>query len=68
MLLNVPMLLIKSLQAASALLAAAFCLNCLALPLAGQETGASQPDPLEYVQSVSAMTGRPIFAVAGQST
>ncbi|MEE2827457.1 MAG: hypothetical protein VYE64_12595 [Planctomycetota bacterium] len=62
------MLLIKSLQVASPLLAAITSLTCLALPLAGQEAGASQPDPLEYVQSVSAMTGRPIFAVAGQST
>lgn len=62
------MLLIRNFQVASARLASIACFLCLPLPLIGQETNTAQPDPLDYVQSVSAMTGRPIFAVAGQST
>ncbi|MCH2183572.1 MAG: hypothetical protein MK108_16355 [Mariniblastus sp.] len=62
------MLLIRNFQVTVAGLASVICFLYLPLPLIGQEANTAQPDPLDYVQSISAMTGRPIFAVAGQST
>jgi hypothetical protein len=38
------------------------------LQVVGQDETSEISSPLQYAQNIAAITGRPIFAVAGQST
>lgn len=62
------MFLINHIRITGALVASVIFGVFPATQVVGQDPPNTEPDPLNFVQSVSAMTGRPIFAVAGQST
>jgi len=62
------MLLINRHMTASFSLSAAILFCFPTLQVVGQDETSEVSSPLQYAQNIAAITGRPIFAVAGQST